>query len=301
EIDFRVVVTPTVHGEKAVLRVLDRSTVILDMKYLGFDMEIIESYRHNIDKPHGIIIMTGPTGCGKTTTLYSAMKLLNFREKNITTVENPIEYHMNEITQIQVHPEIGLTFAHCLRSILRQDPDIILIGEIRDLETAQIAIRAAQTGHLVFATLHTNDAAGAITRLTDIGLEPYLLASTIRCILSQRLVRRICPYCKNEYIPDDSYLKTFDVELPDDVTTLAYGTGCIQCYNSGYIGRIAIGELLEVHEDLRDVIMKRANTQVIRQLAIDNGMKTIKQDALKKVFNKITTFEEIFSQISEDD
>ena len=301
EIDFRVVVTPTVHGEKAVMRVLDRSTVILDMKHLGFDIDIIDRYRHNIEKPHGIIIMTGPTGCGKTTTLYSAMKLLNFKEKNITTVENPIEYHMHEITQIQVHPEIGLTFAHCLRSILRQDPDIILIGEIRDLETAQIAIRASQTGHLVFATLHTNDAAGAIIRLTDIGVEPFLLASTIRCVLSQRLVRRICPYCKNEYVPDDSYLKTFDVELPEGVTTLAYGTGCIHCFNSGYSGRIAIGELLEVNEELRDVIMTRKNTQVVQQLAIKNGMKTIKLDGLKKVFEKITTLEEIFSQISEDD
>lgn len=301
EIDFRVVVTPTVHGEKAVLRVLDRSTVILDMKHLGIERNIIDKYRHNIEKPHGIIIMTGPTGCGKTTTLYSAMKLLNFREKNITTVENPIEYHMNEITQIQVHPEIGLTFAHCLRSILRQDPDIILIGEIRDLETAQIAIRASQTGHLVFATLHTNDAAGAVTRLLDIGVEPFLLASSLRCVLSQRLVRRICPHCKSEFVPDESYLKAFDVVLPDDVSTLAYGNRCIHCFDTGYCGRIAICELLEVSEEIREGIMERANSQIIRQLAIKNGMMPIKQDGLKKAFNHITTLEEVFAQVSEDE
>jgi type II secretory ATPase GspE/PulE/Tfp pilus assembly ATPase PilB-like protein len=300
EIDFRVVVTPTIHGEKAVLRVLDRSTVILDMKYLGFTMETINKFRRQIEKPYGIIIMTGPTGSGKTTTLYSAMKLLNFKEKNITTVENPIEYHMSEITQIQVHPEIGLTFAHSLRSILRQDPDIILIGEIRDLETAQIATTASQTGHLVFATLHTNDAAGAITRLLDIGIEPYLLASTLQCVLSQRLVRRICPHCRKEYIPEEEYLNAFNVELPDDVTTLAYGVGCMHCYNSGFIGRIAIGELLDVKDNLRELIMGRANTQIIRDKSIENGMIPIKQDALQKVFQKITTLEEIFSQVGHE-
>lgn len=300
QIDFRVVVTPTVHGEKAVLRVLDRSTVILDMKHLGFEKQTIERFRYHLDKPHGIIIMTGPTGCGKTTTLYSAMKLLNFREKNITTVENPIEYHMNEITQIQVHPEIGLTFAHCLRSILRQDPDIILIGEIRDLETAEIAIRASQTGHLVFATLHTNDAAGAITRLLDMGVESFLLASTLRCILSQRLVRRICSSCKAEYVPDESYLKAFGVELPDNITTLAYGKGCIHCYNSGYSGRVAIGELFEVYEGMRELIMARSNTQVLRRFAMDHGMVPIKEDGLKKVWDKITTLEEVFSQVGDE-
>ena len=301
EIDFRVVVTPTIHGEKAVLRVLDRSTVILDMKYLGFDKDIIDRFRHHLDRPHGIIIITGPTGCGKTTTLYSAMKLLNYREKNITTVENPIEYRMDEITQIQVHPEIGLTFAHCLRSILRQDPDIILIGEIRDLETAEIATRASQTGHLVFATLHTNDAAGAITRLLDIGVQPYLLASTLRCILSQRLVRRICTLCKDEYAPDPSYLEAFGVELPEGQTTLAYGKGCVQCFNSGFSGRVAIGELLVSNEEIRDLIMMRASSQKIQHKAIEFGMIPIKQDGLKKAFSKVTTLEEIFSQVSEDE
>ena len=301
EIDFRVVVTPTIHGEKAVLRVLDRSTVILDMKHLGFEIPIINRFRQYIDKPHGIVILTGPTGCGKTTTLYSAMKLLNYREKNITTVENPIEYRMDEITQIQVNPDIGLTFAHCLRSILRQDPDIILIGEIRDLETAQIATRASQTGHLVFATLHTNDAAGAVTRLLDIGVEPYLLASTLQCILSQRLVRRICNSCRAEYIPDQSYLDSFGVTLPEGQTSLAYGKKCIHCYNSGFSGRVAIGELLESREEIRQLIMARASSQEIRRKSMELGMVPIKQDGLKKVFDKLTTLEEIFTQISEEE
>jgi len=208
---------------------------------------------------------------------------------------------MDEITQIQVNPDIGLTFAHCLRSILRQDPDIILIGEIRDLETAQIAIRASQTGHLVFATLHTNDASGAVTRLLDMGVEPFLLASTLQCILSQRLVRRICSSCKAEYVPDQSYLDSFNVTLPDGQSSLAYGKKCQHCYNTGFSGRIAIGELLESKEQIRELIMERASSQQIRRKAIELGMIPIKQDGLKKIFNKITTLEEVFMQVSEDE
>ncbi len=299
EIDFRVVVTPTISGEKAVLRILDRGQVILDMKYLGFEPDTIEKFRKYIRKPHGIIVMVGPTGCGKTTTLYSALKTLNYREKNITTVENPIEYRMDEITQIQVHPEIGLTFAHSLRSILRQDPDIILIGEIRDLETSEIAIRASLTGHLVFATLHTNDAAGAITRLLDIGVEPFLLASTLRCILSQRLVRKVCRHCKEEYNPGIEFLREIGAVIPGEGIKGAYGKGCEHCFHTGFAGRTAIGELLEVNDDIRSLIVERSHTSRLRDAAIGSGMISMREDGLNKAFRGITTFEEVVNQTEE--
>ena len=299
EIDFRVVVTPTIAGEKAVLRVLDRGQVILDMKYLGFEPELIDRFRYFIHRPHGIITMTGPTGCGKTTTLYSALKVLNSKEKNITTVENPIEYRMDEITQIQVHPEIGLTFAHSLRSILRQDPDIILIGEIRDLETAEIAIRASLTGHLVFATLHTNDAAGGIARMLDMGTEPYLLASTLRCILSQRLVRKNCRHCKVEYSPDAEYLKGIGAVFPPDEINAMYGEGCQHCFGTGYSGRTAIGELLEVNDDIRSLIIERAPTSRLREVSISHGMTPMRENGLNKAMRGLTTFEEVISHTEE--
>jgi len=305
EIDFRVVTSPTIHGEKAVMRVLDRSATILDMRHLGFSTELIQKFRRHLSKPHGILIMTGPTGSGKTTTLYSALKILNAKEKNITTVENPIEYRMDDITQIQVHPEIGLTFAHSLRSILRQDPDIILIGEIRDLETAQIAIRASLTGHLVFATLHTNNAAGAITRLLDMGTEPYLLASTLRCVLSQRLVRMICRRCYAEYVPDEALLQDLEIQLADlgkleeMPMKLAYGKGCEQCFNTGYYGRTAIGEFLETDDDIRGLIVQRAHAAKIEVAAIKNGMIPIHKDGIRKVLTRETTYEEVAAQTEE--
>jgi len=302
DIDFRVVTTPTISGEKVVLRVLDRSSTILDMRHLGFSPELIQKFRKHLTRPHGIIIMTGPTGSGKTTTLYSALKILNSKEKNITTVENPIEYRMAEITQIQVHPEIGLTFANSLRSILRQDPDIILIGEIRDLETTEIAIRASLTGHLVFATLHTNNAAGAITRLLDMGTEPYLLASTLRCILSQRLVRTICRNCYAEYIPDESVMKELEHYLDDfsdleqGPIQLAYGKGCDQCFNTGFYGRSAVGELLETDDDIRDLTVNHAHTVKIEEAAVKNGMVPMARDGIRKVLARETSLEEVRSQ-----
>ncbi len=302
DIDFRVVTTPTIFGEKVVMRVLDRSTTILDMHHLGFSSDLIAKYRRHLRKPHGIIAMTGPTGSGKTTTLYSALKNLNSKEKNITTVENPIEYRMDDITQIQVHPEIGLTFAHSLRSILRQDPDIILIGEIRDLETTEIAIRASLTGHLVFATLHTNDSAGAITRLLDMKVEPYLLASTLRCVLSQRLVRTICRRCYTEYVPDESMIRDLNVSLMDigsdssGQLTLAYGKGCEQCFMTGYYGRTAIGELLECDDTIRTLIVERAHMIKIEEAAIAGGMVSIHRDGIRKVVTKETSYEEVASQ-----
>jgi len=302
QIDFRVVSGPTIHGEKVVMRVLDRSTTILDMRHLGFSPELIQKFRRHLTKPHGIIIMTGPTGSGKTTTLYSALRILNSKEKNITTVENPIEYRMDDITQIQVHPEIGLTFAHSLRSILRQDPDIILIGEIRDLETTEIAIRASLTGHLVFATLHTNNAAGAITRLLDMGVEPYLMASTLRCVLSQRLVRTVCRSCYTEYTPDETLINEIFARMPDYAQAetgellLAYGKGCNNCFNTGFSGRTAIGEILEMNDAIRGLIVSRAHTQAIEDAAVHSGMTPMHQDGIRKVLDRITTFEEVKGQ-----
>ncbi len=305
QIDFRVVTSPSFYGEKVVMRVLDRSTTILDMRHLGFSNELIQKFRKHLSKPHGIIVITGPTGSGKTTTLYSALRILNSKEKNITTVENPIEYRMDDITQIQVHPEIGLTFAHSLRSILRQDPDIILIGEIRDLETTEIAIRASLTGHLVFATLHTNDAAGAITRFLDMGTEPYLLASTLRCVLSQRLVRTICRRCYTEYVPDETVLQDIQLQLSDLAefheapVKLAYGKGCENCFNTGYYGRTAIGELLETNDEIRSLIVQRAHKVRIEEAAISNGMIPIHRDGMRKVLARETTYEEVASQTEE--
>ncbi|HEX9746213.1 MAG TPA: ATPase, T2SS/T4P/T4SS family [bacterium] len=302
DIDFRVVTTPTIFGEKVVMRVLDRSTTVLDMRHLGFSNDLIMTFRKHFTKHHGIIIMTGPTGSGKTTTLYSALKILNSKEKNITTVENPIEYRMEEITQIQVHPEIGLTFASSLRSILRQDPDIILIGEIRDLETTEIAIRASLTGHLVFATLHTNDSAGAVTRLLDMGTEPYLLASTLRCVLSQRLVRKICRTCYTEFTPDESILNEMKLTAPQfshlitDDMTLAYGKGCERCFNTGFSGRTAIGELLEMTDKIRQDIIERAHTVKIEIAAVENGMIPLHADGVRKALIKETTFEEVVAK-----
>jgi len=303
EIDFRVVTTPTIAGEKAVMRVLDRSSTILDMRHLGFSTGLIQEFRTHLTKPNGIILMCGPTGSGKTTTLYSALKILNSKEKNITTAENPIEYRMAEITQIQVHPEIGLTFANILRSVLRQDPDIILIGEIRDLETTGIAIRASLTGHLVFATLHTNNASGAVTRLLDMGTEPFLLASTLRCVLSQRLVRTICRKCYTEYVPDEALVEELARYFPElkirhekDPIKLAYGKGCDVCFQTGFFGRTAIGEFLQNNDDIRELIVGRVHSAAIEEAAVRSGMIPIHVDGVRKALNRETTYEEVKSQ-----
>ncbi|HYE78826.1 MAG TPA: GspE/PulE family protein [bacterium] len=293
EIDFRVVITPMVNGEKAVLRILNRHNVVLDLKYLGFDQALLDGFRKHINKPNGIVVITGPTGSGKTTTLYSALRALNYVEKNITTVENPVEYHMDEVTQIQVNPDIGLTFGAVLRSVLRQDPDILLIGEIRDLETAKIAIQASQTGHLVFATLHTNDAAGAVTRLLDLGAEPYLLASTIRCVMSQRLVRKVCRFCKTEFEPDQGYLDQHGIALEPPYRHLAFGRGCQHCFGSGYAGRTAVGELMNLTDALSDLIMARSNARALRQQAVADGMVPLATTALKLAYEQVTTLEEV--------
>jgi len=297
DIDFRVATTPTIKGEKAVLRILDKSAIILGLDSLGFTGQVLEKLKSVIQKPNGIILMAGPTGSGKTTTLYSALDAINNGEKNITTVEDPVEYEIEGITQIQVHAEIGLTFAHILRSTLRQDPDVVLIGEIRDLETTEIALRASLTGHLVFATVHTNDSASAVTRLLDMGAEPYLIASSLKGVISQRLVRNICDRCKEEYnIESGMSMKYFK---NNSVDTLYKGRGCIYCFNTGYRGRTVISEFLDINEDVRDLIVKRAPSIKIKEKAVEHGMRTMFVDGMEKVKNGITTIEEVL-KVTED-
>jgi general secretion pathway protein E len=305
EIDFRVATTPTSRGEKIVLRILDKGAMLLGLDHLGFTPDILTVYKHQIIKPYGIILIVGPTGSGKTTTLYSTLQLLNLGDKNITTVEDPVEYQLEGLTQIPVNTEIDFTFANALRSILRQDPDIILIGEIRDMDTAEIAIRASLTGHLVFATVHTNDAASAPVRLTDMDVKPYLLASSLRCVLSQRLVRTICPKCRapvdvetanicNREVQSSIGYSKQRLKLPDQGKIAYYqGKGCDHCFGTGYKGRTTIGEFMMINEDIRRLISDRASAIKIRDAALNNGMKTMGQDGLEKIFAGITTVEEV--------
>jgi len=297
EIDFRVAVTPTINGEKAVLRILDKSAIILGLDHLGFNNDVLRKLKDVVQRPNGIVLISGPTGSGKTTTLYSALDAINNGEKNITTVENPVEYEIDNITQIQVHSEIGLTFAHVLRSVLRQDPDVVLIGEIRDLETTEIAIRASLTGHLVFATVHTNDAASAVTRLLDMGVEPYLMASSLRTVISQRLVRTICEKCREEYeITKELAVKYFNDEKSN---RLYRGRGCVYCFNTGYRGRTVIAEMLDVDDDIRELIIKKASSVEIREKAMKKGSRIMFEDGIEKVKKGITTIEEVL-QVTED-
>ena len=303
EIDFRVAVSPTINGEKVVMRVLDKSAMMLGLDHLGFGGEILHPFKQLIHKPNGIILIVGPTGSGKTTTLYAAMQVLNTGDKNITTVEDPVEYEIPGLTQIQINAEIGLNFATMLRSILRQDPDIVLVGEIRDLETTEIAIRAALTGHLVFATLHTNDAAGAVARLTEMGAEPYLIASSLRCAMSQRLVRTICPKCKEALTPSHEMLgqlKRFTKLHAGDIRIFR-GEGCRHCFQTGYRGRTVVAELLVVTEDIRRKIMMRAASSEIQEAALRQGMQTMFGDGMQKVLRGITTLEEVLAVCEDAD
>jgi type IV pilus assembly protein PilB len=302
EIDFRVAVTPTIFGEKVVLRVLDKSGILLGLDHLGFSDDQLKGIKQQIRRPHGIILIVGPTGSGKTTTLYAALNILNTGEKNITTVEDPVEYKIEGLTQIQTHADIGLTFAAALRSILRQDPDVILIGEIRDLETTEIAIRAALTGHLVFATLHTNDAASAVARLVEMGAEPYLVASALRCAISQRLVRVICQHCKEEHLVAPELLARLNApggSRKAEEMKVFHGKGCRYCFNTGYRGRSVVSEMLVVDDAVRAKIVTRAGSAEIQKLAVENGMKSMFQDGVEKVRKGITTLEEIL-EVAED-
>jgi type IV pilus assembly protein PilB len=302
EIDFRVATTPTVCGEKVVMRVLDKSGILLGLDHLGFTDEPLRQLKRQIHRPHGIILIVGPTGSGKTTTLYAALNILNTGDKNITTVEDPVEYKIDGLTQIQVHADIGLTFAAALRSLLRQDPDVILLGEIRDLETTEIAVRAALTGHLVFATLHTNDAAGAVARMVEMGAEPYLIASALRCAMSQRLVRNICQHCKEAYEPADELLARLNRPGRPPLksgTKLWRGKGCRYCFNTGYRGRTVVSEVLVVDEAVRAAIIKGAHSSELHQLAMDAGMTPMYWDGVDKVLNGVTTLEELL-EVAED-
>jgi type IV pilus assembly protein PilB len=301
EIDFRVATAPTIFGEKVVLRVLDKSGILLGLDHLGFGDDQLRDIKRQIRRPHGIILIVGPTGSGKTTTLYAALNILNNGDKNITTVEDPVEYKIEGLTQIQTHAEIGLTFAHALRSILRQDPDVVLIGEIRDLETTEIAIRAALTGHLVFATLHTNDASSAVARLVEMGGEPYLVASALRCALSQRLVRNVCPRCREPHeIPPELMGKLRGPKGPPPPGARIWrGKGCNYCFNTGYRGRTVVSELLVVDEAIRAKIAAKSGSADIQNAAVAAGMRPMYMDGVDKVLRGITTLEEIL-EVSED-
>ncbi|MDR1496814.1 MAG: GspE/PulE family protein [Puniceicoccales bacterium] len=293
-IDLRVSTLPTQFGESVVLRVLDKSVVNLDLVNLSMQDEVIEGIRNLVNRPNGIFIVTGPTGSGKTTTLYSALREVNTVEVKILTAEDPVEYEIEGIMQVQINHQVGLTFASALRSFLRQDPDTIMVGEIRDLETAQIAVQASLTGHVVLSTLHTNDAPGAVTRLIDMGLEPYLISSSLEGILGQRLLRSICKTCRVAYEPDKNVIAVLDVD-PLEIADkqFYYGRGCSECNRSGYRGRQGLFELMMINDRLRDLITNKAPTLLLKQSAIENGMRTLRDDGLRCIFDGKTTIEEV--------
>jgi len=293
-VDLRVAVLPTIFGESIVLRVLDRSNVSLDLDKLGMREDDMRQFRQLIDKPNGIVLVTGPTGSGKTTTLYAALNELNSIEDKLITTEDPVEYDIDGIVQVQIRQEIELTFARCLRSILRQDPDIILVGEIRDKETAEIATQASLTGHLVFSTLHTNDAPSSIARLLDLGVEPFLITATLEGILAQRLCRRSCSNCKEEYKPTEEQLMELEL-LPEDVKgkTFYRGRGCSLCNSTGYKGRLAICEIMILDDEMREMIMNHASTNLLRNAARKRGMRTLREVGLLAIYEGLTTIEEV--------
>lgn len=296
-VDLRVSTLPTMFGESVVMRILDRQNLALDLEKLGLRPEELVTFRQLTEKPNGVILVTGPTGSGKTTTLYSALHEANSTDVKIITTEDPVEYDLEGIVQVQINEEIGVTFAHCLRSILRQDPDKILVGEIRDLETAQIAVEASLTGHIVFSTLHTNDAPSAVTRMVDLGLEPFLLTATVEGIVAQRLARRICEECKEAYDPADEEL--YELELTRSDTQgreFFYGKGCKKCNGTGYRGRIALFEMMIMNDRLRNMIMDNASTAELRNGAKEDGMRTLRDSGLLHIFDGVTTIEEIVKE-----
>ncbi len=293
EVDFRVSTLPTIFGEKVVMRVLDKSQDLLDLNKLGIDEHNFEIYKSIIDKPNGIILISGPTGSGKTTTLYATLNYLNSIEKNIITVEDPVEYKFKLINQVQIEEKIGLTFAGALRSILRQDPDIVMIGEIRDKETAEIAIQASLTGHLVLSTIHTNDAASSVTRLVDMGIEPFLVSASIVGVVSQRLVRKICENCKESITFEKEYLEDIGMDSDEEIVNLFWGRGCEVCDGTGYRGRVALYEVLKISRELKEVISKNETAATIRKIAVSQGFKPMYNSGMDLVKRGITTVEEI--------
>ncbi len=304
EVDLRISSVPTSHGERLVLRILDKTARLYELEDIGlgeFNLEILNRY---IYYPNGIIFVTGPTGSGKTTTLYGVLNRINSAEKNIITIEDPIEYHVNGISQIQVSAKKGLTFAAGLRSLLRQDPDVMMVGEVRDVETARIAIQAALTGHLVFSTLHTNDASGAVTRMIDIGIEPFLVSSSVVLVVAQRLVRLICPQCKEEIEPNPSEVqKLSEVKVTPDMLPggkIARGRGCDNCYNTGFVERTGIYELLPIDDVARRQIMARESSTEIKKAAVERGYKTLRMDGVDKILNHTTTVDEVLKVTQTD-
>jgi general secretion pathway protein E len=298
-VDIRVSTIPTVHGESIVMRLLDRASVFLPLERLGFAADTLKRLENLIVRPHGIMLVTGPTGSGKTTTLYGALDKINSADRKIITIEDPVEYQLKGVNQIPVKAKIGLSFATGLRHIVRQDPDVILVGEVRDLETVEIAIQAALTGHMVFSTLHTNDAPGAIPRLQDMGAEPYLIASVLEAVLAQRLVRRICEGCRVRHTPSPADVEAIGVSAPPG-TQLYRGKGCDACRGTGYRGRTGIYELFVITEDVRSLILRRASSREIRRQAVDAGMVTLRQDGWAKACEGVTTIEEILRVTQED-
>ncbi len=298
-IDFRVATLPTVYGEKVVLRLLEKESILMQLEDLGFLPESLKKFKKSLNKPYGAIFVTGPTGCGKTTTLYAGLNLLNKDEKNLITVEDPVEYRLPGVNQVQVNPKAGLTFASALRSILRNDPDIVMIGEIRDQETALIAIESALTGHLVLSTLHTNDAPSAITRLTEMGIEPFLTSSAIDSVVAQRLARKLCDQCKEAYTPSLESLQRvkFPLGEGESLPTLYRAKGCDACNGTGYRGRVGIFEVMEMSETIERLTVERASTDEIKKVAIAEGMLTLREEGMEKVKQGITSIEEIMRVI----
>ncbi len=300
EIDLRVSTIPTIFGEKIVLRLLEKSSFNFSLEELGLDSNQLKIFKHHMYLPYGMILLTGPTGSGKSTTLYSILSRIRSPEQNIITIEDPVEYQVNGINQIQANFKIGLTFANGLRSILRQDPDIIMVGEVRDLETAEIAIRSALTGHLVFSTLHTNDAVGTLIRLINMGIEPFLVCNSLTLAVAQRLVRRICHHCKEAYTPGNSCLENLGLRTDHNEQVLFYrGRGCKECNNTGYFGRVGIFEILEVNQTIRNLVLQNALPEIIKRKALDNGMTTLMESGIHKVIQGITTLEEILRTATE--
>ncbi|MHB1421172.1 MAG: type II secretion system ATPase GspE [Bacillota bacterium] len=294
QVDLRINTLPTIFGEKIVIRLLDKSSAMLELKDLGFQEDILARYKNLISQAYGIVLVTGPTGSGKTTTLYATLNAINSPEKNIITIEDPVEYVLDGINQVNINTKAGLTFAGGLRSILRQDPDIIMVGEIRDGETADIAVRAATTGHLVFSTLHTNDASGAVTRLVDMGVEPFLVASSVIGVIAQRLVRGICPKCKISYaLPEAGSERKFLGLSPDQPLTFYKGTGCGFCEDSGYKGRVAIHEIMPFSRPLREIVMQKSSAEELREMAKNHGMISLRDDGVQKALKGLTSVEEV--------
>ncbi len=294
EIDLRIATSPTIHGESVVMRILDRSSLSLDFKTLGFEDDVLEQFLHVLKQPHGIVLVTGPTGSGKTTTLYASLAAINSPDRKILTIEDPIEYRLAGINQTQVKPQIGLTFAAALRSFLRQDPDVMMVGEIRDLETAEVAIQSALTGHTILSTLHTNSAAASVTRLIDMRVEPFLITSTLNAVLAQRLVRRLCPKCREAYQPTQAFLQGL---LPgtdtSSVKQLYKPKGCEACGHTGFRGRLSVMELLPVDEEIAQLILSRGEAREVQRSAVNHGMRTMLADGLLKSQKGLTTIEEV--------